>query len=256
MHRRRKRDYCDGLWQFVTPDSQIPPLQRASAFVLMTQAQTLAGMQTAVAPHAVPSMVIPVASIPLLPNGKVMREALRAAGDTAAASAKPEAALPRRSAVSLIRAGLEDKILEVWRDVLGLRHLSVMDDFFSRGGHSLNAFRARARLAEFAPGITVSDIFKHRTAADLAAALESGAEAGGGRRELNGKMPGGHSATTLRIRANRALMPASPDIECGVVGAATDVPGSDDDGGDDDAQRCVLRNCMWLWSLVRGEPVP
>ncbi|NEE28574.1 acyl carrier protein, partial [Streptomyces sp. SID7982] len=59
-------------------------------------------------------------------------------------------------------------VVEAWRDVLEADHLEDHDDFFEEGGDSMKAIRAMVRID---PRLRVSDLYRHRTAAALAAHL-------------------------------------------------------------------------------------
>ena len=210
----------------------------------------------------VPSVLLAVDALPRLPtSGKVDRAAVKSMVDAtlqarSAAGAVASAASTEgpRSAVSRARAEMEGKVLEVWKDVLGLRNVSVMDDIFTRGGHSLNVFRAKARLAELAPTVNISidDIYTHKTAEALAAAMMGGSEGvyhGGAAAALGPSGADGSRAAAssmLRSRdATAATAAGSQDLEKGA--GALEAPSTAPAEG-----VLVLRNCMCLWTLVRG----
>ena len=93
--------------------------------------------------YMVPAGYVVLDSIPVTPNGKVDRLALRA----------PEPSpflydasyLPPRDAY-------ERLICDAWVDVLGLRRVGIRDNFFDLGGHSLLAVQLMLRLQEIIPG--------------------------------------------------------------------------------------------------------
>jgi amino acid adenylation domain-containing protein len=113
--------------------------------------------------YMVPARLVRLGSLPRTPNGKLDRQALRAAaaGGVAAATARPPA------------SPLEELIAGVWCDVLGLREVGADRDFFDLGGHSLLAMRVLARLRESCGvDLGVRDLFEQRTVAALAAWIE------------------------------------------------------------------------------------
>ena len=80
----------------------------------------------------VPSVVLALNSMPLTPNGKIDRNAL------------PDPFKSARSAASQHEPpapGLEQKIAEIWRSILAVETISVEDNFFDLGGHSLLSLR-------------------------------------------------------------------------------------------------------------------
>jgi amino acid adenylation domain-containing protein len=87
--------------------------------------------------HMVPAAFVLLAELPLTANGKVDRRALAAKGDQDKA-AEPRAVWPR--------SPLEELIAGAFSEVLGGQRLGVHDHFFERGGHSLSATQAVARL--------------------------------------------------------------------------------------------------------------
>ncbi|WP_078908146.1 condensation domain-containing protein [Streptomyces vietnamensis] len=68
--------------------------------------------------------------------------------------------------------GREERLLGVFRDVLGGRPIGRDDNFFKSGGHSLLAVRLLNRIrAEFGQDLTLRDVFRNPTAASLARRL-------------------------------------------------------------------------------------
>jgi len=80
------------------------------------------------------------------------------------------------------RGELEQRVAELWREVLGLADLGVHDSFLELGGDSLLATRLMARLREeFAVELSMERLFESPTVAGVAAAVVSAraaAEAG------------------------------------------------------------------------------
>ena len=111
-----------------------------------------------------PQHFVVLDAIPLLPNGKIDRNALPApngpAGPTRAASRAPTGATERRVAAMM-------------EDVLALPGLGADDDFFALGGHSLLAAQLTTRLnREFGVALSLRALFDTPTIAGLAATIE------------------------------------------------------------------------------------
>jgi len=85
--------------------------------------------------YMVPTSWVQLAQLPLLPNGKVDRRALPTPSPTSEAS---EYVGPTNET--------EERLLELWKSVLGLERVSTMDDFFRIGGHSLMATQLVSRI--------------------------------------------------------------------------------------------------------------
>ncbi|HLO02368.1 MAG TPA: amino acid adenylation domain-containing protein, partial [Symbiobacteriaceae bacterium] len=111
--------------------------------------------------YMVPAHYVCLEHLPLMPNGKVDRRALP----------MPTGALAGLSRAFVApRDWLELELVQVWEAVLGVAPISVTDNFFALGGHSLTAVRLVSRMqAVLGPRITVSALFKAPTVAELAA---------------------------------------------------------------------------------------
>ena len=120
-------------------------------------------------PHyMVPSYFEWLAKIPLTANGKIDRKALPRPG--AGVDAVREAAAPRNA--------VEQTLLALWREVLGLATIGIHDNFFDLGGQSLKAVRLRAKIeSNLNVSVSLRDLFARPTIAELAVAI---AEASGG----------------------------------------------------------------------------
>jgi amino acid adenylation domain-containing protein len=93
--------------------------------------------------YMVPADYVVLDSIPVTPNGKVDRLALRA----------PEpSAFPDDGSYLPPRDAYESLICGAWVDVLGLKRVGIRDNFFELGGHSLLAVQLMLRLQEIIPG--------------------------------------------------------------------------------------------------------
>jgi acyl carrier protein len=77
---------------------------------------------------------------------------------------------------------LTDRILAVFRDVLGQPGIGPADDYFDLGGDSLNALRIVGRLRrDLGVQVGITDLAAQPTAAGLAAVVEQRlAQAGNG----------------------------------------------------------------------------
>ncbi|AUS80725.1 non-ribosomal peptide synthetase [Actinoalloteichus sp. AHMU CJ021] len=111
--------------------------------------------------HLVPTVILPVDTMPMTSSGKVDRSRL-----PEPATAVVESVPPRDEG--------EELIAGCWAEVLTSAPPGVHDDFFALGGHSLAAARLAARLGEiFDVDLTVRDVFDHRTVASQAAAVRA-----------------------------------------------------------------------------------
>ena len=101
------------------------------------------------------------AEIPNRLNTEVLR--------TATSATKPNSA----SAATPPRTPTEERLAEIWREVLKLPGVSVDDDFFELGGHSILAIQVMARVREiFECDVPVRHLFESPTIASLAVTIE------------------------------------------------------------------------------------
>lgn len=62
----------------------------------------------------------------------------------------------------------EEAVASIWREVLGVEHLSIHDDFFELGGHSLAGVQVMAKIQEmFAIDLPVNVLFESSTLAEF-----------------------------------------------------------------------------------------
>jgi amino acid adenylation domain-containing protein len=114
-------------------------------------------------PAMVPSAFVAMDAFPLLPNGKVNAKAL------------PTPVFKSAGPYQAPRTILEEKLQAIWTTVLGLQEpISVLEDFFTAGGTSLQVFKLNGLMASelsvaFLPP---TFIHTHRTIRSAATALE------------------------------------------------------------------------------------
>jgi hypothetical protein len=117
--------------------------------------------------YMVPSAYLVLDAFPLTPNGKVNRKALPAPGETDETSAREVVAATNDT---------EQKLVEIWKQVLGLKEIGTTDDIFELGGDSILIFQISTRATRVGLAIAPAQVFRHRNIAALAADLASAAE--------------------------------------------------------------------------------
>ncbi|MDE2078696.1 MAG: AMP-binding protein, partial [Burkholderiales bacterium] len=146
--------------------------------------------------YMVPQHLLLIASLPLLPNGKIDRKSLPAPATQGPAPVAPAApAAPVSGPASALQKG----IAQAMADVLGKPHVGLTDNFFELGGHSLLAARLATRLIEvvgFRPALRV--IFESPTPQALEQALAQQPTAGA--------QP---STAIIPVRADQSTAPLS-----------------------------------------------
>jgi amino acid adenylation domain-containing protein len=108
--------------------------------------------------HMVPSRFVVVKGFPMTTSGKVDRQAL------------PAPSLERQTSTTIVapRNEVESKLASIFANVLGLPSVSVTDNFFDLGGHSLTAARLLSQVKEITGReIPLSALFRLATVESL-----------------------------------------------------------------------------------------
>ncbi|GGZ64689.1 hypothetical protein GCM10010371_25440 [Streptomyces subrutilus] len=166
--------------------------------------------------YMLPSAFVPLAALPVTPNGKLDRRAL---------PAPPEEGVVRAEFAAPATA-TEELAAAVWAEVLGTGRIGRHDDFFALGGHSLRATRAVSRLgARLGTGVPLRLLFEHPTLDGFAAALDAlggdGPAATGPAADAIGARPAGEPAplsfAQQRLWFLDQLQPGRPDYNIPVA---------------------------------------
>jgi amino acid adenylation domain-containing protein len=121
--------------------------------------------------YMIPSSFVILDDLPLTPNGKLDRKALSLLDARSTAGAAPYVE-PRTSMERLVAA--------IWMEALGLSRVSVHDNFFDLGGHSLLSMRVLARVDK-AVGLRLNPReLTFQTLEQFAATCEKRSPSGGG----------------------------------------------------------------------------
>ena len=112
--------------------------------------------------YMVPSVFVTLPSLPLNRNGKVDRRALPA----------PDASTALENALAP-RTATEQRLVDIWRNLLRVDVIGVRDSFFDRGGHSLSAMQLVSRIRQhFDVELPLLSIFETPTIEGIAAKIE------------------------------------------------------------------------------------
>ncbi len=150
----------------VTLREDNPDDRRLVAYLVADSNMELSDLKSALK-HRLPAYMIPSAfvmldAMPLTPNGKVDRKALP----------PPEYSNHERTQVVMAHTPTEILVSEVWKEVLGVDQISVYDNFFDLGGHSLTAVQVTGKL-ESKTGLKIDPaLIRFQTLGQLAASYD------------------------------------------------------------------------------------
>lgn len=114
--------------------------------------------------YLVPTSFVPLPSLPKSPNGKLDVRALPA----------PHAQPARSHEYTPPRDAVQQQLVRVWEDVLGVKPIGIHDRFVDLGGHSLMAVRMAAQVErKFGRRLPLSILFRAPTIEKLAAAIRT-----------------------------------------------------------------------------------
>jgi hypothetical protein len=109
--------------------------------------------------YMIPVGFVSLESIPLTPNGKVDRKALR----------EQEVELQSSREYAAPKTKEEITFCKIWEQLFGFKPIGTRDNFFNLGGNSLLAARLKIRVKEsFGKVISIPDIYENPTIETLA----------------------------------------------------------------------------------------
>jgi amino acid adenylation domain-containing protein len=119
-------------------------------------------LHTQLPEYMVPAIWVKLETLPLTANGKIDKAALH----------DPELNEFAGNEYVEPRNETEAKLVNIWKDLLGVEKIGINDNFFELGGHSLMVMRIVSAIRkEFAVEIPIRDIFNYPTIAQLAEQL-------------------------------------------------------------------------------------
>jgi amino acid adenylation domain-containing protein/non-ribosomal peptide synthase protein (TIGR01720 family) len=154
---------------------------RSSSIVEESKKELKRFAQEQLPPYMVPSVFVPLTSMPLNRNGKVDRVAL----------AEMNLELEREPIVAA-QSDLEARIADVWQQVLRLDHVGATENFFDVGGDSILSIVVVARLNQRGIRTTPKALFEHQTIRALAEVVEvidGSTPASAGDEPVSGRVP-------------------------------------------------------------------
>ena len=109
--------------------------------------------------YMIPAYFMQLTKMPLTPTGKVNRKALP----------EPDGEINTGVEYAAPRNATEEKLVNIWKEVLGVEKLGIDEDFFTIGGHSLKAIKMASIIQrELEASISIGEIFDNSTVRKLA----------------------------------------------------------------------------------------
>ena len=114
--------------------------------------------------YMIPAYFVELEEMPLTPNGKIDRKELP----------EPDGSINTGVEYVAPTNDIEEKLVEIWQELLGVERVGIMDNFFDLGGHSLKATSLIAEIHKVL-GVEVSivEVFISQTVRELALRIGS-----------------------------------------------------------------------------------
>ncbi|CAM5480912.1 Carrier domain-containing protein OS=Lysinibacillus sphaericus OX=1421 GN=LS41612_16120 PE=3 SV=1 [Lysinibacillus sphaericus] len=113
--------------------------------------------------YMIPTRFIQLEKLPLTTNGKVDRKNLP----------EPTETIDDETNYMAPRTDIEKQLVEIWSDVLQIRKIGILDNFFEVGGHSLKATILTSRISKnLHVSITLQEIFENPTIKSISQIIE------------------------------------------------------------------------------------
>lgn len=112
--------------------------------------------------YMIPAYIVCLDSIPLTPNGKVDRGLLP----------EPKSLVKEKTELVAPKNEMEQKLIDVIKEVLGVERIGMSDNFYWLGGDSIKAIQVAAKLNKMGLKIKTKDILSNAVFEEMAIHLE------------------------------------------------------------------------------------
>lgn len=152
--------------------------------------------------YMVPQHFVTLPVLPLTSSGKVDRKALPA----------PDVGDVDESKIVHAENPIEEQLIELWREILGLEKVGVTSDFFELGGHSLLGTQMFARIKHiFSINIGLRKLFEAPTIRQLAAVIQQETQSGQLQLKMLPRAPGEQAVASTQQQRVWYLEQIEPD---------------------------------------------
>ncbi|GCE07388.1 non-ribosomal peptide synthetase [Dictyobacter aurantiacus] len=159
----RLREVALQLWHDPAGEPRLVAYLVAGAEPPPTVQELRAGLQRQLPAYMLPALFVFLDQLPLLPNGKLNRQALPAP--------HPERQDPNDDDQQP-QSPVEEALAAIWCEVLHLKHVGRRQSFFELGGDSILTIQVVTRALRQGLQLSARQIFQHQSIAELAAVVE------------------------------------------------------------------------------------
>jgi amino acid adenylation domain-containing protein len=150
------------VWEDIPGEPRLVAYFTASQQQEPTQKQWKIFFSQLLPHYMLPSAVIRLDSLPLMPNGKVNRRGL------------PAPSFSNEQQFVAPQTAMQQQLADLWGEILRVTRIGIHDNFFALGGHSLLATQVVSRLADITQvELSVRNLFEAPTIAELAEQIET-----------------------------------------------------------------------------------
>ncbi|HCF30473.1 MAG TPA: non-ribosomal peptide synthetase, partial [Cyanobacteria bacterium UBA11049] len=148
----------------------LPTQQRLVAYIVSHQhyspsvTELRSFLKQTLPDYMVPSVFIQLDALPLLPNGKVDHKSLPIP-DTNRPELAGDFVAPRNF--------IEEKLVQIWGEVLRIENIGIYDNFFELGGDSILSLQVIAKANQADLQLTPKQIFEYQNIAELAGVVNT-----------------------------------------------------------------------------------
>jgi amino acid adenylation domain-containing protein/non-ribosomal peptide synthase protein (TIGR01720 family) len=146
--------FADGWAHNFAPQRQAAPVVRAY-------------LKERLPEYLVPSTFVTLQSLPRMPNGKLDVRLLPPSGDLA---------LPQTRVYDPPRTPVEETLVRLWSELLGVPQVGIHDNFFELGGDSIISIQLVSRARSAGISLTVNHLFQYPNIAELAGFVQAAPE--------------------------------------------------------------------------------
>ena len=130
--------------------------------------------------YMIPSKFIKIDSFPLLPNGKIDKKQL--------AELKQDDFLNAAVVRTEPTNEIQEKLVEIWQEVLQVTSIGIDDNFFEIGGDSISSIQIIAKARKSDITLKANELFEHQTIAELSLFVGDGKSDGSPEEVIEGEV--------------------------------------------------------------------